>query len=173
MTANLGALLPRALVLLDVPGKLRGRRGVVVRQIHAPLGDAVTVEVCVGPCARETHSTDCVNAIGLHPDELLLIPADALEPTYPCCEHCQCPADATGHPAPCTGCQQQPRLTADQHAARSMAADAGYIQTALCLAFCIFGALLFLALLGPAQHVMCAVNHDQLRYCAHYQETAR
>jgi hypothetical protein len=122
MTANLAALLPRVLVLLDVPGRLRGSRAIVVRQVHAPLGDAVTVEVCVGPCPRETHSTDCATSIGVHPDELLLVPADAVDPTYPCCEHCSCPPDATVHAAPCTGCRQQPRLTADQRAARAMAA---------------------------------------------------
>lgn len=44
---------------------------------------------------------------------------------------------------------------------------------AVVLAFLIAGALLFLTLLGPAQHVVCALNHDQIRYCAHYQETSR
>lgn len=75
MTANLEQLLPGALVLLDTPGQLRGSRASVLRQVHAPMGDGVTVEVCVGPCAREQHSTDCP-AVGFHPDELLLVPAD-------------------------------------------------------------------------------------------------
>lgn len=70
-------ILPGALVLLDVDGPRRGSRAVVLRMVHAPVGDGVTVEVCVGPCARAEHSVDCCSAIALHPDELLLIPAQA------------------------------------------------------------------------------------------------
>lgn len=47
-------------------------------------------------------------------------------------------------------------------------------STASVLAFCIAGALLFLALLGPAERGVCALNHDQIRYCTHYDtEPAR
>jgi hypothetical protein len=69
--------LPGALVLLDVDGPRRGSRAVVLRLVHAPLGASVTVEVCVGPCARDVHSVDCCSAISLSPDELLLVPAAA------------------------------------------------------------------------------------------------
>jgi hypothetical protein len=78
VTGNVAALLPGALVLLDTDRLAadRPRRGVVVRQVHAALGDGVTVEVCVGPCFRPEHSTDCP-VIGFAPDDLLLVPAEA------------------------------------------------------------------------------------------------
>lgn len=79
MTANTAGLLPGALVLLesDRISADRPRRGVVVRQVHAALGDGLTVEVCVGPCFRQTHSTDCPT-VGFSPDDLLLVPAQAV-----------------------------------------------------------------------------------------------
>lgn len=72
MTANLAGLLPDALVLIDTAPE--PQRGVVVRQVHAPIGDGLTVEVCVGPCPREQHSTDCPTA-SFSPDDLLLVPS--------------------------------------------------------------------------------------------------
>lgn len=44
-------------------------------------------------------------------------------------------------------------------------------STASVLAFCIAGALLFLALIGPAERGVCALNHDQIRYCAGFNAT--
>lgn len=79
MTANVEALLPGASVLLDVDGN-RGSRGIVIRQVHAPLGNGVTIEVCPGPCARLVHSTDCAGVVSLHSDELLLIPEPGVAP---------------------------------------------------------------------------------------------
>lgn len=72
MTANVAGLLPHALVLIDTPPQ--PKRGVVVRKVHAPIGDGLTVEVCVGPCPRQQHSTDCPT-VGFAPDDLLLVPS--------------------------------------------------------------------------------------------------
>lgn len=74
MTANVEALLPGALVLIDTVPADRPRRAVVVRQVKAAMGDGLTVEVCVGPCYRGLHSTDCPT-VGFSPDDLLLVPA--------------------------------------------------------------------------------------------------
>lgn len=71
MTANVAGLIPHALVLIDTPPE--PKRGVVVRKVQAPIGDGLTVEVCVGPCPREQHSTDCPT-VGFAADDLLLVP---------------------------------------------------------------------------------------------------
>lgn len=42
--------------------------------------------------------------------------------TYDCCQHCSCPETSDGHPTPCRTCAQPLRRTADQRAARAMAA---------------------------------------------------
>lgn len=75
---------------------------------------------------------------------------------------------------PCTVCGATDRCGEDEQGrAWTHQADAGYITAAAVLIFCIAGALLFLAFLGPAQRVVCVINHDEIRYCPGYVEVQR
>lgn len=75
MTGNLEGLLPGAKVLLHVAAVDQPRRGVVLRRVNAAFGDGLTIEVCVGPCHRPEHNSDCPT-VGFAPDDLLLVPAE-------------------------------------------------------------------------------------------------
>jgi hypothetical protein len=101
--------------------------------------------------------------------DLIAAPHDG-DPIYPCCRHCACD-DRSGHAQPCVGCQLE-RDSADRRAAREMN-QAGSASVAVVLAVCIFGSLLFLALLAGGQRLMCATHDDGLRYCPGYQAAPR
>jgi hypothetical protein len=81
-----------------------------------------------------------------------------------------------GQVTPRRGRRRQPLLRTDE--VIPVPSDAGYATTVLVLAACIAGALLFLAVLGPAQQLMCRTHrtagHGAIAYCSDYvQETPR